>query len=211
MRKISIILSIFFCVTNVVAQKILPDKSAVIDTVTRAQCKQIVKEIKTMRLKCDTVFRRDMNTVIDGISEGLSKNIDFVAIYFDKKGRLRKYLLKQMSDGDLERYITSAYYNENGELVYIYLYNYYDCGSGEEFYYIDKGRIVDFSVNVICDCCDGKDELTKKEVNRIRGIAGTPLKASVDLERPLTNFIYAETLLKILQNDEYNENDEYRK
>ena len=203
MRKIIIILSIFFCATNIVAQKILPDKSAVIDTVARAQCKQIVKEIRTMKLKCDTVFKDDFNTVINGISEGLSKNIQFVAIYFDKKGRLRKYLRKEMADGNQEKGIVSAYYNENGELVYFYQYNDYDCGSGEEFYYIDKGRIVDFSVNVICDCCEGVSELTKKEINHIRGITGTPLKVTINLGRTLTNFIQAKTLLKILQSKEY--------
>jgi len=202
MKKTIIILSIFFCATSsIAAQKILPDKSVVIDTVTRVQCKQIVKEIKTMRLKCDTVFRREMD----------NGEFDFTAIYFDKKARIRKYLKKKMSKGNEEKEIMSAYYNENGELVYLYQYNDYDCGSGNEFYYIDKGRIVDFAVNVICDCCEGKPELTKKEINRIRGIIGTPLKITINLERPLTNFIYAKTLLKMLRNYEYNADakDEY--
>jgi len=189
MKKTITILSIFFCATNIAAQKILPAKSAVIDTVTRAQCKQIVDEINTMQLKCDTI----------------SGNNLLKAIYFDKKGRLRKYFWNQTeNDGAQECIAMSAYYNENGELVYLFSETSTDCSSGEEIYYIYKGRIVDFAINLDCGCCEGnEDAYTKKEINRIRPVIGNPLKAFIDWDLNLTNFIQAQTLLRILQSKEY--------
>ena len=197
MKRTIIILGIFFCVTNIAGQEILPRKSAVIDTVRRAQCKQIVDEINTMQLKCDTVGYVGSNW--------------FKGIYFDNQGRLRKYFRKEtQNDGTQECIALSAYYNEKGELIYLFSETSTDCDSGEEFYYIYKGCIVDFAIKKDCSCCeDGKDELTKKEINRIRPQISNPLKVSINWSLNLTNFIYSETLLKILQSKEYNDNDEF--
>jgi len=198
MKKAIIILSIFFCAANIAAQyvtqKITPSKSAVIDTVTRAQCKQIVKEIRTMRLKCDTL-----------LFDKKDDRYKFAGIYFDRKGRLRKYFRKEPSpgDGSGESLTMSAYYNEDGELVYLYLDTGDTCDGDEEFYYIDKGRIVDFTDNWESICGDGK-KMTQKEINHIRPVIGNPLKVSMSgWGIKLTNFIQAKTLLKILKSKEY--------
>ena len=172
-----------------------------IDTVKRAQLEQIVNEINTIQLKCDTVsFELDEDSIA----------YRFKGIYFDKRGQLRKYLRKEITrDGTHSSIIMFAYYNENGELVYIFLDTSFNCGDGKEFYYIYKGNIVDFTGNVNCDCCE--DGLTQEEINlyrqenanRLRPVIGNPLKKSMNWELNLTNFIHAEMLLEILQSESY--------
>jgi len=191
MKKSVIFLCVFFCINNIVAQTILPDKSAVIDTIKRAQCQQIVDEINTMQLYCDTVV--------------FKAEYGFTGIYFDEKGLLRKYFRKIAWES--ERSTMFVYYNENGELVYLFLDTDSNCGDGKEFYYLNKGRIVDFAGNVNCGCCE--EDLTQEEINHLRPVIGNQLKTSMNWELNLTNFIHAKTLLKILQNENYYENEEF--
>ena len=199
MRKTIIILNILFCTTNIAAQKISPNKLAVIDTIRRAQYKQIIDEIDTMQLKCDTIGDVASNW--------------FRGIYFDNKGRLRKYFWKNSGSGDgaNEGITISAYYNKNGELIYLSNETSTNCDAEEEFYYIDKGCIVDFAMNYDCGCCEGGEEgYTKKEINRIRSrLIGNLLKVSISWELNLTNFIHTGTLLKILQGEKYYDMEEF--
>ena len=175
---------------DTLGQIILPDKSVVIDTIKRAECQQIVAKINAMQLKCDTVFKEYRN---------------FTGIYFDKKGRLRKYYRRERGGDGGANNIMSAYYNENGELVYLFSTRGNNCEDRIKSYYIYEGCIVDFVIKMICYCCDDED-LTQEEINRIRPVIGNPLK---NWELNLTNFIYAKTLLKILQSGEYYEYKEF--
>jgi hypothetical protein len=180
--------------------KILPDKSSTIDTAKVEQCKKAVDEINAMPLKCDTI---SFDPYYDRVY------YRFEGIYFDKKGKLRKYFRKEITnDGAMECSMTSAYYNENGELVYISFDTSYHCGGGKEFYYVDKGNILYFEIITVCECCDD-EEFTPEEINRMRPVIGKSLKTSVNWQSDLTDLINADKLLKMLK-ERKKEYEEYR-
>ncbi len=185
---------------SVYAQKIYPDKSVKIDKKMVEQYRKMKDDIDSMPLKCDTVFIRpfDKDSVF----------YRFNGTYFDEKGRLRKYSRKEIvRDGSHECITMYAYYNEEGDLIYLFMDTEDHCNSGMEFYYIHKGRIIDFEGSKYCDCCD--EEMTKKEINRIRPSIGSPLKLSINWELYLVNFTHANTFLKIMKNKEYSPGDEF--
>ena len=162
----------------------------------RAQCEKIVYEIDAMQLICDTLNYRPPYYGEEGYYSDSVIFSDFTGIYFDEKGRLRKYFLENISrDGSQECITMSAYYNENGVLVYLSIKSSYDCGSGSRTYYIYQCRKIDFEGSESCDCCE-------EEAEEDNGVEGKELPVSINWEL-LVNFIYAETLSKTLQSEDY--------
>ena len=166
-------------------QTILPDESVMIDTIKRAKLQQIVDKINTMQLKCDTPN-------------------DSRRIYFDELGRLRKYVWEE--DNEMEDILMLAYYNENGELVYVYFNAGNNYANSEETFYVHNGKIIDFVWKYSCGCCEDDEEVY---VNSKRPVIGTPLTKSIQWDWYLGNFTYADTLLKIRQSNEHSEFDNY--
>ena len=182
-------------------QFIFPKKST-IDTEKRAQLQQRVEEIDTMPLKCDTLHYEPFEKYDP------SESLEFV--YFDKAGRFRKYFWKNsVSDGSSEYGGITAYYDEKGELVYIFDEGGDGCeGEGEE-YWVYERRIVDFYIQLDCICCDNTgDLLTKKEINDRRPVIGSELTKTRVRDRLFTNFINAHILLtKVKSKNNYREGD----
>jgi hypothetical protein len=175
-------------------------KSDKADPIERAQCEKIVYEIDAMQLICgDTLNYRPPYYGEEGYYSDVVIFSDFTGIYFDEKGRLRKYFLENISrDGSQECITMSAYYNDNGVLVYLSIKSSYNCGSGSRTYYIYQGRKVDFEGSEWCDCCG-------EEVEEGNWVEGKELPVSINWTL-LVNFMYAETLLKTLQSENYLDN-----
>jgi len=183
-------------------QLILPKKSTV-DTEKRAQLQQIIEEIDTMPLKCDTLNYEPFEKYDP------SESLEFV--YFDKAGRLRKYFWKNaVSDGSCESGGITAYYDEKGELVNIFDESGDACwGEGEEYWVHDR-RIVDFYIHWDCICCDDTgDILTKKEVNDRLPVIGSELTKIRVRDRLFTNFINAHILLTKVKSKDNNRQDDW--
>ena len=180
------------------AQSIFPDEA--VDKEKVSECQKVVGEINSMPLKCNTISIKPFTQ---------SPTYYFEGIFFDEQGRLRKYYWEQiMNDGASEEGTTTAYYDKNGKLVYIFLENSSNCEWSREYYYINNGFIVDFKGALYCECCEeGEEESAVEGVDFIRPIIGAPL--TMTMERyPLTDFIHANTLLKAMQQkkeeNEYN-------
>lgn len=195
--KTVFILALIHLSCQIYAQKIYPDKSVKIDKKMLAQCQKIVADINSMPLKCDTTFW------------------GFKVICFDKQERLRRYFYNYHpsyrrggGDGSGEYVSIAAYYDENGNLVYIIHDSGSNCETDVEYYYVHKGLIVDFMCEKTCGCCEeGKEELNEEEINRIRPVVGSALITTTS-GWPLTNFIRAKTLLSILKSEENSGYDE---
>lgn len=170
------------------AQIILPDKSKRINTKMVNQIQQMVDEINAMPLKCDTLQYRPGTWTL------------FESLYFDDKGCVRKYFWNDdCQDASYSNTTKSAYYNENGELIYISYGSGNNCEDATEWYYIRNGRIVDFKANLYCGCCeDTNDLLTVEEVNRRRPRIGSVLIKTIAWEAPLTDYINTHSLLRML-------------
>lgn len=194
---------IFMCISNVTAQTILPDETAVIDTEKRKQCQQIVDEIKTLPLKCDTAYflstsnRGDTLFTRDG---ALFYNL--TELYFDKNGRLRKYFNESfVRDGENSQFTIDAWYDKKGNLVYTSYIGDNHCTDIGGYFYIYAGRIIDFRTEYGCECCD--EELTKEEIDDIRpAIGSSASNATIGWHESLTNYIHADTLLSKLKDEE---------
>jgi len=193
MRTIVIILSVFFCISNAVAQTQenlrwqlisrpssdlhLPNKSAIIDEEVRAECQRTVDRINNSTLKYNTI------------------NSD-KRIYFDDSGGLRKYVYEYESacDASCDYIVFAAYYNEKGELVYLYCYTDSNCDFSEEFYYVNNGKIIDFAFGYDCGCCEDEngdiDEASiKAYINSVRPVVGNDLRKTIGWELSGENFI----------------------
>ena len=218
MRKIVIILSVLVFVANVYGQakielreissgkfisididnifplpynitiRVTPDKSAVIDTIKRANIQQIVGKINTMQLKCDTI---------------INEHSELKIIYLDKENRLRKYFLMVLGESGASKIV--AYYNEKGNLIYIAFDSYSNADDKSEYFYVHNGRIIDFMGAYDCEWCETDDDLMEYEKETInRPILGNVLTKSITVRwKSFANFIYADKLLKILQSKEY--------
>ena len=187
--KTIFILALIHLSSHIYAQKIYPDKSVKINKKILAQCQKIVADIDSMPLKCNTMFWGLKNTC------------------FDKQGRLRKYLYNPSSrgpggDGSGEYVSVTAWYDENGNLVYIKHESGSNCHADDEYYYVHNGLIVDFTCEKSCWCCEeGEEELNEEEINHIRPVIGSALITTTS-SWPLTNFIRTKTLLSILNSQE---------
>ena len=170
-------------------------KSDKADPIERAQCEQISYEIDAMQLICDTINYRPPYYGEEGYYYDFVLFSGFTGIYFDEKGRLRKYFLENISrDGSSECMKMSAYYDENGVLVFLSIESSYHCGNGSRSYYISQGRMIYFEGSEWCDCCE-------EEVEEGVWVAGEESPVFINWEL-LANFIYAETLLKTLQSED---------
>lgn len=160
---------------------------------------QIVSAIDTMYLACDTFYLVPYYDQID--------IYDFACIYFDDKGRLRKYS-RQMNfnDGGKEHIDFSAYYDLHGNLVYITYQGGSNCEDDAGYFYVHQGRIVDYYYDWDCECCEG--DITLEDII-VRPETGAPLEKTVDENWSLKRFISARTLLNTIQNPEYNRHDEF--
>ena len=195
--RVKIIAILVLMSAQAYSQNILPATSAVIDRKMAEQCRNMVDDINSMSLKCDTIL-------FDNES-GLYR---FKGIYFDRDGRLRKYFWCEGGDGQMEPVTMSGYYDEKGDLVHIAYESSYDCGDDKESYYVHKSLIVDFACEINCDCCD--TDLTEKEINKMRPVTGTVLtKAIANDMMSFKNFIRADILQNVLKSKEYEENKEY--
>ena len=96
---------------------LLPDTALRIDKEKVKQCKDMVNHINYMQLRCE------MLSFIDR-----EPTFHVQTICFDEEKRLRKYFYKhEMSDGASEYDNIRAYYNENGDLIFIYYCSYGNC------------------------------------------------------------------------------------
>jgi hypothetical protein len=168
-----------------------PDKATPIDKETVKQCKEVVDSINSMQLTCDTILVYTKPPIFQ-----------FKGIYFDKESRLRNYFLKEaIGDGAHDAITLSAYYDGKGNLVYITCESGSNCEDDSEYYYVHDGKIVDFMFEWYCGCCE--DDFNEEHWNFIRPVVGNALIKFVSSKMKLTNFIHADTLLKILKNKEY--------
>lgn len=203
MKKIMLIYIISMCISNITAQIILPDETAVIDTEKRKQCQQIVDEINTLPLKCDTAYfvatsnRGDTLSTRDG---ALSYNL--TELYFDKNGRLRKYFCESfVRDGENSEFTIDAWYDKKGNLVYTSYNGDNHCTDISGHFYIYAGRIIDFRTEYGCGCCD--EELTKEEIENMRpAIGSSASNATIGWHESLRNYMHADTLLSTLNSIE---------
>ena len=171
------------------AELIKSDKT---DPIERAQYKQKVYEIDAMQLICDTLRYRPPEYGKDVYGNVLVLFSGFKGIYFDEKGRLRKYFWEDISkDGSQECTSLSAFYDENGVLFFLHLESSYNCGDENSSYYIYQGRMIDFEGSEWCGCCEVEAEKDKWEF-------GKELPVFIDWTL-LSDFFYAETLFKTLQ------------
>lgn len=170
---------------------ILPDQSVSIDNKKKRACRRIVDRINRMTLKCDTVSS-------DPLDESRS-SYRFEAIYFDTEGCLRKYVSERgIRDTGCDHSKMAAYYDPEGELVYIEHETSSHCECLEEYYYVDRRRIVDFSCELECDCCE--EPMTPAEIDALRPAVGNLLTS----ERAwVTDYIHVDSLLFSLRYSTY--------
>ena len=181
--------------------RIILPKESVIDIKKRAYCQRVVDKINNsvfMTLKCDTLK-----------FEQAGVSYEFKGIYFDGLGQLRKYVYKHsVRDGAYDYIVFSAYYNENGELVYLYCETASTCDGVGESYYVHNGKIVDFAFDYDCDCCEYSNEEYEAYVNSAHPVVGNDLIKTIGWKLLLKNFIHTDTLLTILKKEEYSGYDE---
>ena len=127
---------VFLLLTGqIYAQKFSPDELTPIDKERVQQIQKEVDEINSMPLVSDTL----------GIE----------VIYFDKQGKLRKYVQKY--DGESERGLTVACYNTNGDIIFYEFDVGSNCDADKGQYLIHNGRIVDGAYHYVCGCCEDED------------------------------------------------------
>ncbi len=144
---------------------LLSDGTTPIEKRKVAQCQSVVDKINSIQLMCDTVFNSSSENEII---------YRFESIYFDKQGRVRKYFGEhKMNDGAHENGETTAYYDEKGELVYIEYDSSNNCEGREGYFYVNDGRVVDFSCSLYCDCCEG-DSVSQETIDLVRPTIDAP-------------------------------------
>jgi len=185
----------FILAIPIYGQEILPDKNAFIDSYKLKLCLDEIDKIDSMDLSCDTVFFQ-------------TDAYKFVGIYYDNDNHPRKYLNRLIiNDGSHDDITIFAYYNTARELIYFSYDNSYHCGDRYGRYYISEGCIIDFDCYENCECCE--KELTEEEISLLRPVIGDRITKTVD-NMPLTNFIDADTLIKILKEKDYSGYEEFQ-
>ncbi len=195
MKSGIIILALLACTISIAAQSVvlnLPDTSAIIDAKVRAECQMTVDIIDNpmgyIHLKCDTLFKELREDV---------------RIYLDEEGNLKKYFRYWATE--IEGSVMSAYYNDYGELVYIYIYSENNCDISEESLYVHKGILIDFAWKYDCGCCEEDKEALYAAIENERPVIGTLLLETPARKWNLRNFFHANTLLSILKSKNYYE------
>ena len=174
------------------SQTIRPDTAVRIDNEKVEQYNSMINDINKMQLRCELL------NFIDNQPTFLIKTI-----CFDEEKRLRKYYLKhEVSDGANEYVNIRAYYNEKGDLFYLYYGSDNNCVHCYESYWINEGKIINFYVSYGCGCCDEDDDEYEKEKKSHSIVIGSPLTKSINKWKLFDYFIHADTLLKALQNGE---------
>ena len=183
----------------------------VLQTDTLEYCKKIVDEIKALKLYSDTVF--------SDFSNG-SDFYQYKVIYFDEKKQLRKYMRKEeVHDGTSECIDMKAYYDQSGNLVHIDIISSDVCDSDNEYFYVYKGRVVDYGYEGDCFCCeeensDNENSETENGEKKFWYPTNLPVKGdtinkTVGWELSLKHFIYADSLVVRLKSDKYYNNSEF--
>ena len=163
----------------------------------RAQLQRQVDEINAMTLRHDTLFYTPQwgNVLLEVLS-------------FDEAGRLRKFFY-DVAMGDASGWYNTiiAYYNEKGELIYIFYTESGNHFGTDERYWLHEGRIIDFLIEWSCDLCEPSYVViwSDERINELRAKVGTPLtKTMVSLNIiSLTDFLDAQTLLSIVKSEDY--------
>lgn len=98
---------------------------------------EAAEEIESLSLRCDTL------------------TADNKYLFFDNKGRLRKYWTYfSISDGSHEYLELRAYYNISGELVYLDYSTGSNCEDACGYFILRKGIVTDGEMNEDCGCCE---------------------------------------------------------
>jgi len=163
-------------------------------------CSNVINEVDAMQLRCDTIYIQPWDK--DMVS------FEFKGIYFDSNNRLRKYWRKYtVNDGSHEYIDFTAYYDKDGNLVYIIYESGSNCEDDDGYFYVYGGKIMDYAYNWDCGCCE--EGVTEEEMNIVRPQIGDELERLCDGMMYLKSFIHADTLLKILKDEKYSGYDEY--
>ncbi|MCD7973616.1 MAG: hypothetical protein LUG18_13335 [Candidatus Azobacteroides sp.] len=167
------------------------------------KCLAIVREIEAMPLICDTIS-------IWSLNEGNIIN-SFKGIYFDDQNRLRKYYRQErMNDGAHEWADVFAYYDEGGNVCYIIYQISNNCEGGELRFGVHQERIISYDYSWDCGCCEEDEETEMYNEQRRKCFhVGGPLVSSCDDKMSFRNFLYAERLIKVLKDKEYDGYEEY--
>lgn len=115
---------------------ITPDR-ALIDWKLLDECKKEVDEINAMHLTGDSTSTK--------------------IFYSDKQGRVRKLMVND-NEQDYEYCNFSAYYNENGQLIYMEHKSGDNYWNEQEYIYLHDGRIVDYGCCYVSYFCYDDEE-----------------------------------------------------
>ena len=234
MNKFAFVILLFFIALTVMALKSEMRSNyeykeikteAIEDSGSIDYCMKVIEEVDSMQLICDTIFFNPFDEH--------EISYYFKGIYFDEKNRLRKYWRKEIvNDGAAECIDMSVYYDQNGDLVYIGIEDSYDCGSDAEYFHVHKGRIINYSYSGDCYCCDDEEESEEEEQEQEELVqdsgndiieddlsaeeeqeqwlpaVGEPINKTGAWGFSVKRFIYADTLLKYLKEQNYN-NEEF--
>lgn len=161
---------------------------------------QMINGIDTMPLTCDTFYMVPYDDI---------DTYDYKCIYFDNEGRLRKYSWQlRFNDGGHDHINFLAYYDEQGNLIYIRDESGCNCDDYLGYYYVYQGRIVDYYYGWDCYCCEEED-LTEEKMGIIRPKIGDLLEKATLSHQSYKRFITSQLLLDTLRNPDGNQHDEF--
>jgi len=193
--KISITLIIlatcsFFSV-QAYAQGFIPNELTSTEKELAQQVQKMIDEINDMPLLSDTIMEEVYYT-------------DTGILYFDKQGQLRKYFSKVVMESEGGQ--TVAYYNKDGNLIYLELERYSHCDDQKEYYFVLEERVIYGYYHYECGCCDGDG--TESGIDTTWVAKNTIFTETVD--ETTKNYINANSLLDFLQSPEGAINVEHR-
>jgi hypothetical protein len=160
------------------------------------QIRAMIEEINAIPLRVDTIsFDPPCSPVQFTFFEDFTDYAHtFYGIFFDKQERLRKY--HSSWRGDSQGYRTTAYYDEDGNLIFISTKSFSSVEGDEEYYYVHNGYIVNFRGDLEWYWGEMSEEEIKEEVNRIRPVIGSPLTTTIGGHHHIAHFLNANTLLR---------------
>ena len=122
-------------------------------------------------------------------------------LYFDDKGRLRKYwTYNSASDGSHEFIELRAYYNTKGELIYMDYSDGSSCSAESGYFELRNDKIVAHDNSSVCWCCEeDNDSIFTRKLAEI----GKPLPRKKSSWWDSSSFSDAATLLNVLRIYEY--------
>ncbi len=165
--------------------------------VCKAHDKKIYRkvcEIDAMPLRIDSIF---VNEVTIYNPNGNPHKYIGKRLFFDSKNRLRKYTTcYHIGDGASDYKNLRAYYDEDGELIYLDYETGCNCYDVDVYYVLNKGIVTEHDGNYYCGCCEDEDSVTYPKKLKYQEI-GKPMKYDVDRYN-LSSFSDAKTLLRIM-------------